>query len=310
MSASSEAVTSVACSPPVSRSTASRSSSARGAPDDSDLTAWSSATGIPIVSFADATAFGDTVILAVRGADHAVGGVLDGAGGPEAFAGKVVIDVTNPLVAGDDGPALESTEVSGGEALQERLPDAKVVKAFNTVGNTLMVDPQLPGGPPVMFIAGDDEDGVAVVGAILEAFGWRWLNVGGIERSRELEALCILWVAIGRRSGSWSHAFTAAAELAAWSDSVQVEPVHDDGRVAVGLGRHAQRDVAAAELVERPVGGQRAGDPQTGEVARERLRRLQVLVVADRLPRVELRSRRRADRSGAGGGGRGPSPGR
>ena len=176
--------------------------------DDSDLTAWSSATGIPIVSFADATAFGDTVILAVRGADHAVGGVLDGAGGPGAFAGKVVIDVTNPLVAGDDGPALESTEVSGGEALQERLPDAKVVKAFNIVGNTLMVDPQLPGGPPVMFIAGDDEDAVAVVGAILEAFGWRWLNVGGIERSRELESLCILWVAIGRRSGSWSHAFT------------------------------------------------------------------------------------------------------
>jgi len=176
--------------------------------DDSDLTAWSSATGIPIVTFAEATAFGDTVILAVRGADHAVGGVLDGAGGPSAFAGKVVIDVTNPLVFGEGGPSLESTEVSGGEALQQRLPDANVVKAFNTVGNTLMVDPQLPGGPPVMFIAGDDEEAVAQVGAILEAFGWRWLNVGGIERSRELESLCILWVAIGARSGSWSHAFT------------------------------------------------------------------------------------------------------
>ena len=176
--------------------------------DDADLTAWSSATGIPIVTFAEATGFGDTVILAVRGADHAVGGVLDGAGGPEAFAGKVVIDVTNPLVFGEGGPALESTEVSGGEALQLRLPDAQVVKAFNTVGNTLMVDPQLPGGPPVMFIAGDDEDAVARVGAILDAFGWRWLNVGGIERSRELESLCILWVAIGSRSGSWSHAFT------------------------------------------------------------------------------------------------------
>jgi hypothetical protein len=59
-----------------------------------------------------------------------------------------------------------------------------------------------------MFIAGDDEDAVTRVGALLEAFGWRWLNVGGIERSRELESLCILWVAIGARSGSWSHAFT------------------------------------------------------------------------------------------------------
>ena len=97
---------------------------------------------------------------------------------------------------------------TGGEALQLRLPDAQVVKAFNTVGNTLMVDPQLPGGPPVMFIAGDDEDAVAAVGAILEKFGWRWLNVGGIARSRELEALGILWAAIGSGSGSWSHAFT------------------------------------------------------------------------------------------------------
>ena len=71
-----------------------------------------------------------------------------------------------------------------------------------------MVDPQLPGGPPVMFIAGDDDGAVALTGAILEAFGWRWLHVGGIERSRELEELCILWVAIGARSGSWNHAFT------------------------------------------------------------------------------------------------------
>jgi len=176
--------------------------------DDADLAAWSAGTGAGLASFADAAAFGDTVFLAVRGASQAVGGVLDAAGGPEAFAGKVVVDVTNPLVFGEGGPSLEEGELSGGEALQHRLPGAKVVKAFNTVGNTLMVDPQLPGGPPVMFIAGDDEDAVAHVGAILEAFGWRWLNVGGIERSRELESLCLLWVAIGARSGTWSHAFT------------------------------------------------------------------------------------------------------
>ena len=145
---------------------------------DAELTAWSQASTVPVVSFEDATAFGDTVVIAVRGAAEAVGGLIDGAGGPEALAGKTVIDATN------------------------------VVKAFNTVGNTLMVDPDLPGGPPVMFIAGNDEDAVGVTGAILEAFGWRWLNVGGIERSRELEELCILWVAIGTRSGSWGHAFT------------------------------------------------------------------------------------------------------
>ena len=176
--------------------------------DDPDLAAWSAETDVPLASFADAAAFGDTVVLAVRGASQAVGGVLDAAGGPAAFAGKVVIDVTNPLVFGEGGPSLEQGELSGGEALQRRLPEAKVVKAFNTVGNTLMVDPQLPGGPPVMFIAGDDEDAVGQVGAILEAFGWRWLNIGGIEHSRELESLCILWVAVGARSGTWDHAFT------------------------------------------------------------------------------------------------------
>ena len=174
---------------------------------DAELTAWSQEAGVPIVSFADAVAFGDTVVLAVRGAADAVGGVIDGAGGHTAFEGKVILDATNPLIFGEAGPTLEPG-ASGGERLQERLPGANVVKAFNTVGNALMVDPQLPGGPPVMFIAGNDEAAVAVAGAILEAFGWRWLNVGGIERSAELESLCILWVSIGARSGTWGHAFT------------------------------------------------------------------------------------------------------
>lgn len=176
--------------------------------EDPELVAWSQETGVPLRSFAEATAFSDALILAVRGAADAVGGVLDSAGGPAAFAGKVVIDATNPLVFSGTGPSLETGEGSGGERLQRRLAGARVVKAFNTVGNALMVDPQLPGGPPVMFIAGDDEDAVATTGTLLEAFGWRWRTVGGIERSAELEALCILWVAIGVRSGSWGHAFT------------------------------------------------------------------------------------------------------
>ena len=105
-------------------------------------------------------------------------------------------------------PALEIGHTdSGGEHLQRRLPAAKVVKAFNTVGNALMVDPDLPGGPPDMLIAGNDDDAKAAVAAVLHAFGWPVIDVGGIERSRELESLCILWVAIGLRRGSWDHAF-------------------------------------------------------------------------------------------------------
>jgi 8-hydroxy-5-deazaflavin:NADPH oxidoreductase len=181
-----------------------------GRPDDDDLRTWASGAGVTLGGFAEAAAAGDVVVLAVRGASDALGGVLDAAGGPDAFAGKVLVDVTNPLVFGDGPPpALEvGHQDSGGERLQRRLPGARVVKAFNTVGNSLMVDPELPGGPPTMFIAGDDDAAKATVAAILEAFGWRALDVGGIERSRELESLCILWVAVGVKTGTWAHAIT------------------------------------------------------------------------------------------------------
>ena len=177
--------------------------------DDAELHAWADEAGVTLGSF-EAAASADVIVLAVRGASTAVGGVIDVAGGSEAFAGKVVIDVTNPLVHGDDlPPTLEVGHLdSGGERLQRRLPDARVVKAFNTVGNTLMVDPELPGGRPTMFIAGDDDDAKGTVATILDAFGWEALDVGTIERSRELESLCVLWVAIGVKHGSWDHAIT------------------------------------------------------------------------------------------------------
>jgi predicted dinucleotide-binding enzyme len=107
-------------------------------------------------------------------------------------------------------PGLEvGHEDSGGERLQRRLPDAHVVKTLNTVGNRQMVDPDLPGGRPVMFLAGDDADAKAVVREILDAFGWDACDVGGIARSRELESLCILWVAVmAARGGATDHAIT------------------------------------------------------------------------------------------------------
>jgi predicted dinucleotide-binding enzyme len=183
-----------------------------GRPGDDDLRAWAEQAGVTLGSFAQAAAAGEVVLLAVRGASDALGGVLDAAGGADAFAGKVLVDVTNPLVFGERlPPRLEvGHEDSGGERLQRRLPGAHVVKALNTVGNALMVDPALEvgGEPPVMFIAGDDAGANAVVGAILAAFGWQALVVGGIERSRELESLCLLWVAIGAQHGTWNHAIT------------------------------------------------------------------------------------------------------
>jgi predicted dinucleotide-binding enzyme len=187
-----------------------------GRSEDPDLVAWAQGAGVRLGSFADAAHAGEIVVLAVRGASDALGGVLDAAG-EDAFAGKVVIDVTNPLVMTESGPHLEVGHTdSGGERLQRRLPRARVVKALNTVGNRLMVNPRLPAGAAIMFIAGDDADAKAVVAGVLAALGWRALDVGGIERSRELESLCVLWVAIGRRHDSWDHAITLVGGGLSW----------------------------------------------------------------------------------------------
>ncbi len=91
--------------------------------------------------------------------------------------------------------------------MQRFLPDAYVVKAFNTVGNAFMFRPDFPGGPPDMFICGNHEDAKTKVAAILRDFGWGVVDVGGIECSRYLEAMCMVWVLSGMRMGNWNQAF-------------------------------------------------------------------------------------------------------
>jgi predicted dinucleotide-binding enzyme len=158
-------------------------------------------------SFADAAKFGEIVVLATlwSGTKSA----LDLAGA-DNLAGKVVIDATNPLDFSHGMPprlALGHSD-SGGEQVQRWLPKARVVKCFNIVGNAHMVDPKLAGGPPDMWIAGNDEAAKKKVGEILHDFGWPDpIDTGGIEGARLLEVMCLLWVGYGARTGTWSHAF-------------------------------------------------------------------------------------------------------
>jgi predicted dinucleotide-binding enzyme len=170
--------------------------------------AWAKAAG-PTASagtFADAAAFGELVVFATLGVANEQ---IVKAAGPDPFAGKVVIDATNPLdFSGGMPPTLAiAGSDSGGEQLQRLLPGAQVVKAFNTVGNALMFRPDLSGGPPDMFICGDSDDAKRTVAALLDAFGWGVVDVGGIESSRYLEAMCMVWVIAGARSGNWRQAF-------------------------------------------------------------------------------------------------------
>jgi predicted dinucleotide-binding enzyme len=155
-------------------------------------------------TFAEVAEWAELCLLAVAG----TAAVTVAAQCADALAGKVLVDATNPLdfssgraelfVRGDD---------SLGEQVQRAAPAARVVKAYNTVNNSLMVDPVLEGGPPTMMLCGDDPTAKALVTGLLDETGWESSDLGGIECSRELEMLCMTWVRIGVQAGSWGHAF-------------------------------------------------------------------------------------------------------
>jgi len=179
-----------------------------GSRDPQKLAAFAGSAG-PHASagtFAEAAQFGDILVLATLGV--ATEDAIRMAG-IEAFRDKVVIDTTNPLDFSRGLPPVLSIghTDSLGEVIQRLIPEAHVVKAFNTVGHALMVHPQLEGGPPDMFVCGNDEDAKKIVAQICDAFGWGVIDIGGIEGSRYLEPMCLTWVLHGIRTGSWSHAF-------------------------------------------------------------------------------------------------------
>jgi predicted dinucleotide-binding enzyme len=157
-------------------------------------------------SFSDAATFGEMIVLATLGIATEVAVRL---AVPKSLNGKVVIDTTNPLIFKPNAPPELAFGFSDslGERIQRLVPEAKVVKAFNTVGNAHMFRPQFRDGPPDMFICGNDEGAKKTVKDLLTQFGWGTVDIGGIQGSRHLEAMCMAWVLYGLKSGSWNHAF-------------------------------------------------------------------------------------------------------
>jgi predicted dinucleotide-binding enzyme len=164
--------------------------------------------GGTIGTFADAATFGDLLVLAVKGTTAAEALRLAGA---KNLAGKTIIDATNPIA---DAPPVNGVlpfftdhRESLMERLQKEFGDAHFVKAFNSVGNNSMVDPQFPGGKPTMFICGESEDAKRSVSEILDEFGWETADMGGVEAARAIEPLCMLWCIPGFLRNEWTHAF-------------------------------------------------------------------------------------------------------
>ncbi len=180
-----------------------------GTRDAAKLAEWKTKNAAATIgNFDQAAAFADIVVLAVKGSGaHDALKLVSAA----ALAGKTVIDTTNPI--GDAQPTNGVINYFTGandslmEQLQRAFPAANFVKAFNSVGNPFMVNPQFAGGPPTMFICGNNDAAKAQVTQILTQFGWDGEDMGKVESARPIEALCILWCAPGFNRGQWTHAF-------------------------------------------------------------------------------------------------------
>ncbi len=181
-----------------------------GTRDPAKLMEWSAKNpGATVKSFAEAAAFGDVVVLAVGGevAQQALTLI-----GSSALQGKTVIDACNPIGGGPPVNGVLSFFTPQNQSLMEQLqkayPSAHFVKAFNSVGNGQMINPDFAGGRPTMFICGNDENAKKTVAAILDQFGWDTEDMGAVEAARPIEALCMLWCIPGIGKNDWSpHAF-------------------------------------------------------------------------------------------------------
>jgi hypothetical protein len=180
-----------------------------GTRDTAKLADWKAKNpGAQVGSFSDTAAFGEVVVLAVKGT---VAADALRAAGAAHLAGKPVLDATNPIAeAPPEGGVLRfftSLDESLMERLQREFPAAHFVKAFNSVGNARMVNPQYAGGKPTMFICGNDAAAKSVVAGLTEQLGWEVADMGGVAAARAIEPLCMLWCIPGFLRNEWSHAF-------------------------------------------------------------------------------------------------------
>ncbi len=159
-------------------------------------------------SFAEAAKSGELVVLAVKGT---VAPEALRAAGQANLSGKVIIDATNPIADAAPVNGVLKFFTSHDESLMERLQRefaaARFVKAFNSVGNSLMINPIFKAGKPTMFICGNDDAAKQTVRGILDQFGWETADMGKAEAARAIEPLCMLWCIPGFLRNEWSHAF-------------------------------------------------------------------------------------------------------
>jgi 8-hydroxy-5-deazaflavin:NADPH oxidoreductase len=166
---------------------------------------WSKATGGRVVTLAEAAAHGEIVFNATTGAGSLAALTEAGA---DRLAGKILIDVANPLDFSQGMPPFLSPEYSGpnslGESIQKALPKSHVVKAFNTIAAAVMVNPALILGAHDLFIAGNDAGAKATVSALAtKEFGWKTVvDLGDIIGARASESVLPIWLRLWMTLGT------------------------------------------------------------------------------------------------------------
>jgi hypothetical protein len=182
----------------------------RGSRDPGKLDAWRKDAGEHATTgdFAETAAFGDVVVLAVKGS--AAEKVVETCSA-KALSGKTVLDTTNPIAEAAPKDGVLEYFTGPNESLMERLqaiaPAARFVKCFSCVGSAHMFQPDFGGTKPTMFLCGDDPEAKKTAVGVLGAFGWDWADMGGARAARAIEPLAMLWCIPGFREDRWDHAF-------------------------------------------------------------------------------------------------------
>jgi predicted dinucleotide-binding enzyme len=173
------------------------------------LQEWASENpGAKVGSFQDTARFAQLAVLAVKGAAALE---VVRAAGPPNLDGKTVMDATNPIADTEPVNGVLNYFTDHHDSLMEQLQrefgGARFVKAFNSVGAPLMVNPRFEGGPPTMFICGNHDGAKQQVTGVCDKFGWDVVDMGTAEAARAIEPLAMLWCIPGFRSNEWTHAF-------------------------------------------------------------------------------------------------------
>ena len=151
---------------------------------------------------------GDIVVLAVP--YPAISSVLEHRSGQ--LAGKIVIDITNPLDFETFDSLTVPADSSAAAGLAAAVPDARVLKAFNTNFAATLASGTVGGQPTTVLIAGDDADAKSLVADVVTAGGLRAIDAGSLRRARELEAIGFLQITL------------AAGEKIAWTGGFAIQP--------------------------------------------------------------------------------------